>query len=86
MKPIAAGPGDHVCNNLGHGLIINGVWRAETAAIDLDGRSLPTWIACRRLSGQEYFVLSDHMPNSFDSRYFGPVHSTEVLATYRPLF
>ncbi len=86
MKPIAAGPGDHVCNSMSHGLTINGVWRAETMAVDQDGRALPMWTECRRLGDQEYFMLSDHVPNSFDSRYFGPVQSVEILATYLPLY
>lgn len=73
MKPIAAGPGDHVCNSAAHGLAINGVWHAKTVAFDQDGRALPIWNACRRLDDQEYFMLSGHVPNSLDSRYFGPV-------------
>jgi len=69
-----------------HGLAINGVWRAKTAAFDRDGRALPVWNACRRLHDQEFFMLSNHVPNSFDSRYFGPVQSADILATYRPLY
>ena len=26
MKPIVAGPGDHVCNSVADGLIVNGEW------------------------------------------------------------
>ena len=86
MKPIAAGPGDNVCNSAAEGLTINGVWRAKTMADNLDGSALPIWNACRRLSDQEYFMLSDHVPNSFDGRYFGPVQHADILATYRPLY
>lgn len=86
MKPIGAGPGDHVCNSAGRGLTVNGVWRARTIAFDQDERALPIWKGCRRLGDQEFFVLSDHVPNSFDSRYFGPLRKAEILATFRPLY
>ena len=85
MKPIAAGPGDQVCNSLS-GLLINGKRIAETASHDPDGRPLPVWRHCRRLDRDEYFMVSNHIPNSFDSRYFGPVDATEIAAVYRPLF
>ena len=85
MKPIAAGPGDQVCNSLA-GLIINGKRFAETASHDPNGRPLPVWRQCRRLDRDEYFMVSTHIPNSFDSRYFGPVDGSEIAAVYRPLF
>jgi len=55
MKPIAAIPGDRVCNSMIYGLAINGVWRAKTKAFDQDGHALPLWYACRRLGAQELF-------------------------------
>lgn len=85
MKPIAAGPGDQVCNSLA-GLFINGERIADTASHDPDGRLLPVWRHCRRLDRDEYFMVSTHIPNSFDSRYFGPVEGAEIAAVYRPLF
>lgn len=86
IKPIAAGPGDHVCNSASEGLAVNGIWHAETMPFDQDGHALPVWDGCRRLSSQEFFMLSDHVPSSFDSRYFGPVLSTDIVATYLPLY
>ena len=85
MKPIAAGPGDRVCNSL-VGLFINGDRIADTASHDPDGRLLPVWRHCRCLDRDEYFMVSTHIPNSFDSRYFGPVRGAEIAAVYRPLF
>ncbi|MGI9509905.1 MAG: S26 family signal peptidase [Geminicoccaceae bacterium] len=85
MKPIAAGPGDQVCNSFS-GLFINGKRIAETVSHDSDGRLLPVWRQCRHLHHDEYFMLSTHIPNSFDSRYFGPVEGAEIAAVYRPLF
>lgn len=85
MKPIAAGPGDQVCNSLA-GLFINGEHFAGTVSHDPDGRLLPVWRHCRWLDRDEYFVVSTHIANSFDSRYFGPVEGVEIAAVYRPLF
>jgi len=85
MKPIAAEPGDQVCNSFS-GFFINGKRIAETVSHDSDGRLLPVWRQCRHLHHDEYFMLSTHIANSFDSRYFGPVDGTEIAAVYRPLF
>ncbi len=86
MKPIIAGPGDRVCNSVVGGLVVNGTWRAPTVAHDRDGRPLPVWMACHVLGDDRYFMLSDHVPNSFDSRHFGPVDAARIAAVYRPLF
>jgi conjugative transfer signal peptidase TraF len=85
MKPVAAGPGDQVCNALA-GLFINGKRIADTASHDREGRPLPVWGHCRRLERDEYFMISTHIPHSFDSRYFGPVEGEDIAAVYRPLF
>ncbi|MDH3770785.1 MAG: S26 family signal peptidase [Nitrospirota bacterium] len=86
MKPIIAGPGDRVCNSVVDGLVVNGTWRASTVSHDRDGRLLPVWTACHVLGEDRYFMVSDHVPNSFDSRYFGPVDAARIAAVYRPLF
>jgi type IV secretory pathway protease TraF len=31
----------------------------------------------------EIFVFSARAPNSFDSRYYGPIHRADVLGSYR---
>ena len=85
MKPVAAGPGDQVCNTFA-GLFINGMRYADTASHDPDGHLLPFWRHCRPLELGEYFMVSTHIANSFDSRYFGPVAANEIAAVYRPLF
>jgi conjugative transfer signal peptidase TraF len=84
LKAVAAGPGDLVCTLNGK-LEIDGRARAPIAQVDRQGFTLPHWSACRRLTADELFVFSDRVPNSFDSRYFGPVHRRAVLAVYVPL-
>ena len=82
LKAVAAGPGDAVCEGEG-GLVINGHWRAAVVDTDRQGRLLPHWRACRRLGPDELFVFSNRVPNSFDSRYYGPVSRGSILGVYR---
>jgi conjugative transfer signal peptidase TraF len=84
LKTLAAGPGDRVCAADGQ-LLINGRRRAPIAPRDGQGRALPQWRACRRLGDGEYFALSTRVPNSFDSRYYGPVPARAILGVFRPL-
>ncbi len=37
------------------------------------------------MAADEYFVFSNRVPNSFDSRYFGPISRAAILGVYRPL-
>ena len=83
IKAVAAMAGDHVCTVDGT-LIINGVRIAPILARDTHGAALPHWIACRALAPGELFAFSDRVPNSFDSRYFGPVRAS-LAQPYRPL-
>jgi conjugative transfer signal peptidase TraF len=85
LKAVAAGPGDVVCARTGR-LRINGHDRASIAVRDRFGVALPRWSGCRRLGANEFFVFSDRVPNSFDSRYFGPVDRSSIVGVYRPVF
>ena len=70
----------------GDQLTINGRVVAPIAKFDREGRALPQWRECRVLRRDEYFVFSNRIPNSFDSRYYGPVAQSEVIGTFRPLW
>jgi type IV secretory pathway protease TraF len=85
MKPIVAGPGDHVCLHIPNGLYLNGARIAQVVMKDGAGRSLPLWHGCRRLRADEVFTLSTHAETSFDSRYYGPIERASILGVYRPL-
>jgi type IV secretory pathway protease TraF len=65
--------------------VINGVWRAPVLAHDSESRPLPRWRACRRLDAGEFFVFSNRIPNSFDSRYYGPVRREAIVGVFRPI-
>ena len=84
LKEVAAGEGDVVCTQAG-ALSINGRWRAPVLVHDRRGRLLPQWRGCRALGAGEFFVFSNRIPNSFDSRYFGPVTIPEIVGVFEPL-
>lgn len=84
LKQVIAGQGDLVCTQGGQ-LVVNGRNLAPVYARDPRGQALPQWGQCRRLTTAEFFVYSDRIPNSFDSRYYGPVEARRILGVYRPL-
>jgi conjugative transfer signal peptidase TraF len=84
LKAVAAGPGDLVCTTSNQ-LVINGRTLAPIARHDPQGRALPRWRGCRRMASDELFVFSARVPNSFDSRYYGPVRRSDVMGSYRRL-
>jgi conjugative transfer signal peptidase TraF len=78
LKPIAAGPGDFV-DTSGGWLLINGQRIAPMPPqADSAGRPLPRWRESRRLSADEFFVFSNRIPNSFDSRCYGPIRRQQI--------
>lgn len=85
LKPIAAGPGDRV-DTTGTWLFING---QRIAAMppnrDTAGRLLPVWRGERILGPDEFFVFSDRIANSFDSRCYGPITRGQIASVRRPL-
>src|SRR5258708_27514594 len=84
LKEIAAGQGDLVCTEAG-ALTINGRWRAPVFAHDPRGRPLPQWLGLPALAEGEFFVFSDRIPNSFDSRYYGPVKRAQIVGVFQPV-
>lgn len=85
LKPIVAGPGDRV-DTTSAWLIINGHRLAPMPpATDGEGRRLPLWRANRMLRAGEFFVFSDRIPNSFDSRCYGPIRRNQIESVRRPL-
>ncbi len=84
IKRIAAVAGDDVCAFNG-AIIVNGEVAARQRKVDRAGRSLPRWDECRELVQGEFFLLT-HAPDSFDSRYFGPVTSARVIGRLAPLW
>ncbi len=84
LKTVVATQGDRVCAEAG-GVAVNGRLLGAAAPRDRQGRALPQWRECRALAAGEAFVFSGRIPNSFDSRYYGPVTSRDLVGVYRPL-
>jgi conjugative transfer signal peptidase TraF len=85
VKRIAALQGQTICA-IGRTLTIDGRHVADRLSFDRQGRSMPAWTGCRELSAEEIFLLMENVPDSFDSRYFGPVSTTAVIGRLLPLW
>ena len=84
IKPVAAGAGDTVCRH-GPLVTINGRIVAHAGTWDAAGRPLPAWSGCFRLTADQIFVLSAD-PDSFDSRYTGPIAQAHVMGLAQPVW
>jgi conjugative transfer signal peptidase TraF len=85
IKYIAAGPGDTVCR-IGLAISIDGSVAAMSLRTDSAKRPLPTWSNCRTLRPRELFLLNRGAPDSFDSRYFGPIAASQVIGSLEPIW
>ncbi|TGT57755.1 S26 family signal peptidase [Mesorhizobium sp. M00.F.Ca.ET.170.01.1.1] len=85
VKRVAALPREHVCA-FNEAIIIGGKIVARRLATDMHGLTLPWWNDCRALSGNEVFLLNGAASRSFDSRYFGPVPTQNVIGRLVPLW
>ena len=77
VKRVAAAAGNVVCARSST-IMVDG--RAAGTALPSDARArpLPRWSGCHQLRDGEIFLLNQ-APESFDSRYFGPVPSRAVI-------
>jgi len=71
IKRVMGVAGDKICRR-GQEILINGVTVAVAQRSDGLGRKLPKWQGCHILTKDNFLLLQDH-PQSFDSRYFGPI-------------
>lgn len=85
LKRVVATSGHQVCA-LGSLIWIDGAVTARSLSIDGAGRILDRWHGCRRLERDELFLMGNELPNSFDSRYFGPVNAAQILGRAVPLW
>ena len=85
LKRVLALPGQTVCRS---GLTISVDAIEMGAARDRDGRGrpLPKWQGCRVVGEGELFVMNWDVPDSVDSRYFGPFPRGSVIGRALPVF
>ncbi len=87
LKVVAATGGDHVVISDG-GVSINGRrWPGSSVRrADGQGRALSSAVGlARRLGDGEALLLSEQCGDGFDSRYFGPLPTTQLRGTAVPL-
>ncbi len=85
VKHVGAVPGDTVCA-IGTAITIDNQTVATRRASDGVGRRMPWWNGCRILHQGDVFLLADHVPASFDGRYFGISSSADIVGTARPIW
>ena len=78
IKTVWATAGDRICSKNG---VIKAPNRPDIHAEAQDGlgRIMPGWRGCITLSERQFFLVSTHVQNSWDSRYFGPVETDNIL-------
>lgn len=84
IKPIAALRGDILCRH-GSVVSVNGRVVAFARKVDHAGRPLLSWRGCRRLNATHIAVIANQ-PDSFDSRYFGPVDTDNLIGQAIPVW
>lgn len=77
IKRVAGMESDTICRR-DLEVTIDEVTVALARKRDRFGRPLPVWQGCVTLKPNEFFLLQGH-PESFDSRYFGPVDRSLVI-------
>jgi conjugative transfer signal peptidase TraF len=87
LKTVGAITGD-VVTLQPSGALVNGAALPNTATLARDeaGRPLTAYPAgTYQVPQGQIFLFSSHDPRVYDSRYFGPVKTTEVIATATPV-
>ncbi len=87
MKQVYGMPGDTVLiKDLM--VFINNEYLGRIKLRDRQGLPLPIYQrdGTYVLRQNEYFVASNYIPNSFDSRYFGPINHGQIIGTAKPFF
>lgn len=85
IKPVVAIAGDAICRDGDTNIVtVNGMELGIAQTKGKDGRSLPSWSGCKVLGADEIAVASDRIPDSLDSKIFGPVPAS-TARIYRPL-
>ncbi|MCD4514301.1 S26 family signal peptidase [Brucella pseudogrignonensis] len=85
FKRVLALSGTIVCR-AGAEITAYGMTYGQARERDGQGRPLPVWHGCRTLRAGEAFFMNWEAPDSFDSRYFGPLPLSTVVGRAIPLW
>lgn len=83
IKRIYAGPGSVVVVTESE-VLINGAKTADIQKEDSRGRPMRPFIGIHVLGHDEFWVMSEE-PQSFDSRYFGPIKPANIAGKIKKL-
>lgn len=83
IKQVIAVKGDEICRKERR-ILVDGISIAVARMNDVQGRPLPNWQGCRTLTDRQVFLMRHH-PDSFDSRYFGPVDQGLIIGRAKKL-
>lgn len=84
VKTVAALAPSTICR-AGRRVTVDGAWAATAQRRDRQGRLLPVWTGCRRLSADQVFLLND-AAGSLDGRYLGPLPVGAVVGQVTPIW
>lgn len=85
IKRVLALGGTRVCRRGSAIIAYDGIY-GQALARDTRGRPLPDWQGCRTLHDGEAFFMNWDSPDSFDSRYFGPLPVTTIVGRAIPVW
>ncbi len=85
LKRVLALGGTEVCR-VGSAIIASDMSFGRARERDNQGRLLPTWQSCRMLADGEAFFMNWDSPDSFDSRYFGPLPVKTIVGKALPVW
>lgn len=85
LKRVLALGGTEVCR-VASAIIAYDISYGRARERDGQGRPLPAWQGCRILADGEAFFMNWDSPDSFDSRYFGPLPITTVIGRAIPIW
>jgi len=85
LKRVLAMAGDTVSIDQ-DGIVVNGVHLPNSAQLKADAnhQPLPLYRFEGVLNDAEYLLLSDAHPQSFDTRYFGPINHNQIKHVVQP--
>jgi conjugative transfer signal peptidase TraF len=85
LKRVLALPGQTVCRT-GPDIIADDAVTGRAQERDRTGRLMPVWQGCRRIADDEIFLMNWDVPDSVDSRYFGPLPRTSIVGRAWPVW
>lgn len=85
IKRVLALGGTEVCRH-GSTITAYGATYGDARALDTHGRPLPVWQGCRTLGEGQAFFMNWDSPDSFDSRYFGPLPVATIVGRAVPVW